>query len=61
MAAVLVKCTGCGFDRYPNQLVKIDGKMVCADCRKSTHGEIQANKRAAAKATAWNNGKGWEI
>lgn len=38
------------------------GVKVCASCRADhgpSHGEIQANKRAAAAATAWNNGKGW--
>lgn len=63
-----IKCWECQRDRYPNQLKQVEEnvtikKMVYQDCigTNSTLGDIESNKRNAAKATAWNNGKGWEL
>lgn len=68
MTRTLVKCLECQRDRYPNQLTQVEEsviikKMVCQDCLgyTNTMGDIEANKRNAARATAWNNGNGWEI
>ena len=62
MTRTLVKCG----ERYPNQLREVDAtvaikKLVCRDCigNNNTLGDIETNKRNAAKATAWNNGQGW--
>lgn len=68
---------GCTRSHYPNEMLEIvAGKKtykLCTDCvaelyaflrRKSfytTHGERMANKREAARATAWNFGSGWHI
>lgn len=70
MTRTLVKCGECQRDHYPNelQLREVEAtvtvtvkKLVCRDCigTKSTLGDIETNKRNAAKATAWNNGQGW--
>ena len=66
MPRTLVKCSECQRDRYPNQLREVDAtvaikRLVCRDCigNNNTLGDIETNKRNAAKATAWNNGQGW--
>ena len=72
MTRTLVKCAECYRDHYPNELREVEGtvvikatvkKMVCRDCIgiKSILGDIETNKRNAAKATAWNNGQGWGL
>lgn len=61
----LEKCDWCKRFFKADDLTRSEhhGGKVCASCRAAdqgpSHGEIQANKRAAAAATAWNNGKGW--
>lgn len=68
MTVQLQSCSWCNRDFFPNQIKHTtNGNPICRDCASNTgrsdlfatHGEIQANRRAAAKATAWNNGKGW--
>ena len=66
MTRTLVKCCECQRDHYPNQLREVEAtvaikKLVCRDCleNNSILGDIETNKRNAAKATAWNNGQGW--
>ena len=63
-----VKCGECQRDPYPNQLREVEEtvaikKLVCRDCLGAprTLGDIETNKRNAAKATAWNNGQGWGL
>lgn len=67
-----IKCWECRRDHYPNELREVEEtvaikaivkKLVCRDCigTKSTLGDIETNKRNAAKATAWNNGQGWGV
>lgn len=53
-------------------VITLAGTSVCRSCLEKAmpfivsyfgasacHGEIQANKRAAARETAWNSGVGW--
>ena len=61
-----IKCWECQRDHYPNELREVEAtvaikKLVCRDCigNNNTLGDIETNKRNAAKATAWNNGQGW--
>lgn len=58
-----VRCPVCGRDCYPNQLKYSErhGCMACDWCRaeNQTHGEVQAKKRAEARAKAWNSGAGY--
>ena len=69
-ARKLVKCDGpCSRDFFANQLVFDIGPggnvgAYCKDCVlpvKLTHGEIQQQKRDAARKTAWNCGDGWGV
>ena len=66
MTRELVKCWDCQRDFFPNQLREVPElviikKKVCKSCvgTPQTLKDIEANKRNAAKATAWNNGQGW--
>ena len=66
MTRELVKCRDCQRDFFPNQLREVPElvvvkKNVCPSCfgTPQTMGDIETNKRNAAKATAWNNGQGW--
>lgn len=63
-----IKCAECQRDHYPNQLREVEAtvaikKLVCRECLGTTKtmGDIETNKRNAAKATAWNNGQGWGL
>lgn len=69
------KCSWCRRFFKADELTNSDhhGGKVCASCWAADQGpdqfpdatkmidlgEIQASKRAAAVATAWNNGEGW--
>ena len=65
----LVKCWECQRDHFPNQLkdasVQVTiTKKVCPDCLSGpseTMLDIETNKRSAARATAWNQGRGWVV
>ena len=68
MTVQLQSCSWCNRDFFPNQIKHTaNGNPICRDCASNTgrddlfatHGEIQANRRAAAQATAWNNGNGY--
>lgn len=66
MKSNLVKCWDCQRTFYQNELREIPEiitvkKRVCRGCAdgKQTMGDIIANKKASAKATAWQSGMGW--
>lgn len=66
METKLSKCWDCQQSFYQNELrevpeVVVIKKRVCSCCAsgKQTMADIEANKRNAARAKAWNMGRGW--